>query len=377
MRPLPRSLAWAPRLALPLTVGACAFLDPMSQAGLGVLLTPRDTTLYVGAQFQARGLMVNSYGDQYSSTRLRFAGVDSSASVDVGGTVTGLGYGRARIVVTRADLADTGWVSVVPTGALAVAASGGVHVVNTDGSADRLVASYGTYSGGPSAWIPGGTGILYQYADPTGQDSMSIMAVDLAGGAPQLVAHGMNPRVSADGAWVYYQKPREYSGSDLWRVHLDGTGPERITSGGVYPDPSPDGTQVAFAYASSGGEPAVAIRTLATGEERVLAASGRYPRWSPSGTRIAFWRLSAANSSDYAGEIVVVSADGTEPRVVSAPGRLYVVDAIDWSPDGQWLVAHTYDDWDLNNPLDLIHVATGLTLPLGYSGTYHLASWRR
>jgi Tol biopolymer transport system component len=355
-----------------LAVGACSFLDPLSQSGLSVILAPPDTALYVGAHLRARGLMVNSFGDEYPSTHFRYAGPDSSASVDIGGLVTGIAYGRARVVLTRSGLADTGWVSVVPAGELSIAASGMVHVVNTDGSGYQAVASYGNYSGGPSAWIPGGAGLLYQYADPMWQDSTSILAVDLAGSAPRLVAHGLNPRVSADGAWLYFQIV-----GDVWRVHLDGSGRERVTtsapvSGVANPDPSPDGTQLAFSRAHwpSDGLAQVDVVTLASGAERTVAAMGMFPRWSPDGTRLAFWRWHSFGTLSE-GEIVVVNADGTDAHTVSAPGRPYVEQAVDWSPDGRWLVARSYDI------VDLIDVQTGLTLPLAFSSAFNLPSWRR
>jgi hypothetical protein len=380
--PSARVLALASACVLAAAAGACAFLDPLRQGGLGVEISPRDTALYVGARFQSHALMVNSFGDRYPSTHLRYQGPDTSASVSPGGIVTGIAFGRARLVVRRSALTDTGWVSVVPAGVLAVAASGMVRVIHTDGSGYQAVASFGYYSGGPSAWLPGGAGLLYQYADPMGQDSMSILAVDLAGGAPRLVAHGLNPRVSADGAWVYFQKPKQNSASDLWRVHLDGTGGERITVSGSYagdiePDPSPDGTQLAFGRVSGNYVTPIVIRTLAGGAERVLAVDGRLPRWSPAGDQIAYWRPSTAFGNYYAGEIVVANPDGTGAHVVSAAGRPYSAEALDWSPDGQWLVAHTFDPSDTYDPLDLIHVPTGLTLPLGYSSGFVLASWRR
>jgi Tol biopolymer transport system component len=67
----------------------------------------------------------------------------------------------------------------------------------------------------------------------------------------------------------------------------------------------------------------------------------------------------------------VINADGTGVRQVSADGRSYQALGLDWSPDGQWLVARS------DSTVDLIQVATGLTLPLGYATGYTLASWKR
>jgi hypothetical protein len=55
---------------------------------------------------------------------------------------------------------------------------------------------------------------------------------------------------------------------------------------------------------------------------------------------------------------------------IACSSRIYTPDGLDWSPDGQWLLAHS------DSTMDLIQVATGLTLPLGYSLGYYRWSWR-
>lgn len=52
-------------------------------------------------------------------------------------------------------------------------------------------------------------------------------------------------------------------------------------------------------------------------------------KWSPDGTRIAF----VANTAFDQAEVVVMKADGTDPRIVS-PNYAYIVGDVDWSPDG-------------------------------------------
>jgi len=55
----------------------------------------------------------------------------------------------------------------------------------------------------------------------------------------------------------------------------------------------------------------------------------RSVKWSPDGTRIAFVATVAFDQA----EVVVMKADGTEPRIVS-PNYAYVLGDVDWSPDG-------------------------------------------
>jgi hypothetical protein len=55
----------------------------------------------------------------------------------------------------------------------------------------------------------------------------------------------------------------------------------------------------------------------------------RSVKWSPDGTRIAFVATTAFDQA----EVVVMKADGTDPRIVS-PNYAYIAGDVDWSPDG-------------------------------------------
>jgi Tol biopolymer transport system component len=350
-------------------VCACTFFDPLDQAGLGVILLPADTALYVGSSFTARGRMANAYGDQYPSEHIRYAGLDPSATVGPDGTVTGVSYGRARVVVTRGDFADMGWVSVVPLGTLAlskISEQSTVDIVNADGSGFTSIASSGQFGGGAPAWLPGNAGLVYQFATPGGAGSTQIFVTDLAGNSTSLAASGRDPRVSRDGNWVYFG-----DAGAIRRVHPNGTGLELVSGGGDYtPDPSPDSTQLVFASTRfTGGGSQLAVRDLIAGAEESLSTQGWMPRWAPSGNEIAYWS-GDISSQPARGAIFVIGANGAGAHQVSAAGRRYWPQGLDWSPDGQWLLARS------DSTLDLIQVTTGLTLPLGYAADYHLASWR-
>lgn len=352
--------------------GACGFFDPLDQDGLRVLMAPPDTALYVGAQFQAHGMMRNSYGDVYPSEHLVYLGLDPAASVWRSGTVTGLAYGRARVAVTREHLADTGWVSVVPPGTLAlsrISDQSTVDIVGADGSGLMTLVSSGQANGGAPTWLPGNAGLVYQFAIPGGAGATQLFVTDLTGNTRLLVSAGQFPRAARDGSWVYFQ-----NASAIWRVRLDGSGLEQVSpAGGVpygQPDPSPDGTQVLGIRGRfpDDGQFDVIVRDLAAGSDRTVGVAGLLPRWAPSGGQIAYW--SGDPFSGRWGAIAVVNADGTGNHQVSATGRRYDARGLDWSPDGQWLIARS------DSTLDLIQVATGLTLPLGYAAAYHLPSWR-
>jgi hypothetical protein len=363
-----RAAARAISLAL-CNAAACGFFDPLDQDGLRVLMAPPDTALYVGAQFHAHGMMRNSYGDVYPSEHLTYSGLDPAVMVWRSGTVTGVTYGRARVTVMREHLADTGWVSVVPSGTLAISSHSTVDVANVDGSAFRTLASAGQGGGGAPTWLPGTAGLVYHYAIPGGAGARQLFVTDLTGSSRPLVS-GEYPRAARDGSWVYFQ-----NGSAIWRVRLDGSGLEQLSPVGTnvpygHPDPSPDGTELVAIRGRFPFEGTfdVIVRDLAAGSERAVGVAGLFPRWSPDGGQIAYW--SGDPFAGRRGTIAVVNADGTANHQVSAAGRFYDARGPDWSPDGQWLIARS------DSTLDLVEVATGLTLPLGYVAGHLDASWR-
>lgn len=348
----------------------CGFMDPLDQDGLYVLLRPADTALYVSENLQVRGLMVNAYGDQYPSEHFAYRGLDASVTVSSSGLVTGLSYGRARVIAARERFADTAWVSVVPPGTLAFslqAEESRVDVTNVDGSGLRTIVTAGQSGGGAPSWLPGDEGLVYQYAVPGGAGATRIYLTNFAGETRQLAPSGRNPRVTRDGNWVYFG-----DAGILWRLHTDGSGLEQVGSGGaLQPDPSPDGTRLVFIRLAAtppfGYQ--IAVRTLATGGEQPLGVYGQYPRWDPSGLQIAYWSIDPGGR----GAIFVLDVDasgGTGARQVSLAGRRYSPGTVDWSPDGRWLLARS------ESTLDLIEVQTGLTLPLGYTTNYQMATWR-
>src|SRR5512145_3371688 len=120
--------------ALLFAAAGCGFWDPLDQEGLRVTLSPVDTALYVGDTFEVRGAMVNSYFDLYPSDDIHYVGLDPAVSVTSDGRVTGISYGRARIVAVREHLADTSFVTVVPVGTLAMTSFSALDVMNVDGS---------------------------------------------------------------------------------------------------------------------------------------------------------------------------------------------------------------------------------------------------
>ena len=151
-------------------------------------------------------------------------------------------------------------------------------------------------------------------ADPAG----------LAGLQPFLVSEGRLDRlhVGARGS------------ADLYRIHPDGTGIERLTDDPAYDDQaafSPDGARIVFVSTRTGGRANLWILDVATHKATPLTSGngGDFrPSWSPDGAWIAF---SSDRDSDFppAGgrwerlhlaDIYLIHPDGTGLKRISQHG---------------------------------------------------------
>ena len=105
----------------------------------------------------------------------------------------------------------------------------------------------------------------------------------------------------------------------------------------------------------------IEILDLATDSLTSLGVNGVSPRWSPTTDSIAY--------VDVDGRVKVLAGDGTGLRAVTPMGQPFAI-ALDWSPDGQWLLARD------SYALELIQVSSGMILPLGYATGMSDPVWR-
>jgi hypothetical protein len=321
-------------------------------AAAKIVFSTRDTLLTVGKRFSPNASITDRFNNPRPGS-LSYRSLSIACSVDSTGQITGLASGRCAVEV-RADAdADTARASFVPDGTMVVflpesgTGRGEVATVSFDGSnLRRLTTVLQAFQVFP-AGTRGGSSVVYREAD-------RLMVVEASVTRELLMPGGGGPswagfaRFSRDSAWVYF------AGNDaIHRVRRDGSGYERIMLPGgsgsfaTTPDPSPDGTRVAF----NGGS-FIRIHTLGATSPAIHAGEGAMPRWSPRGDRIAFFS---------AGRIAVVDADGRNRRDLTTGFTYYDNAGLDWTADGSWIVArgaHT---------IDLIEVATGQVIPLLYS----------
>ncbi|MGH7513863.1 MAG: hypothetical protein ACREOQ_13180 [Gemmatimonadales bacterium] len=76
----------------------------------------------------------------------------------------------------------------------------------------------------------------------------------------------------------------------------------------------------------------------------------------------------AGDSKAY-GAAWLVRPDGSEAHAVTPTG-VYSNEAIDWSPDSEWLVGTGTPD------ITLVRASSGLVLPIGPLGSLHAGAWR-
>jgi Tol biopolymer transport system component len=151
----------------------------------------------------------------------------------------------------------------------------------------------------------------------------------------------MDPVASPDGSRIaFVVADYDDATGDIWVVHRDGTGLERLTDHGAMDDApawSPDGTRLAFrTYRSELLGEIWVMQEDGTGLVNLTPKVGmgaidhHRPAWSPDGSRIAYASTAGGDWS-----IWTMKADGSDRR------QLTNTDDFDteptWSPDGQWI----------------------------------------
>jgi Tol biopolymer transport system component len=358
-----------------------------------IVILPADTAVYAGASFQLRATGVDRWGNPRTDGAVNLT--PSAATQNVisvqGTTVRGTIVGRGVITGTFGGVTAFAYVSVVPQGTLVARSLRPTSlppredfvVMNLDGSGAKNIFLDGAPENlggnniemGPE-WTPSGTEIAFH----DGYPRLKLWAVDLEGHVRSLFPTGPTtmetggPRYSRDGAWVYFNAG---DGSryvnQVWRVRADGTAPERLTpdtpafyAHDIDPSPSPDGTKIVYGTdreRGSGISPPyrLVVMDLATRQVRGLGVIGSAPRWSPAGDLIAYERDR---------RLWVVRADGTGERAITPPNSYYEK-GVSWSPDGQWIAATGFGPF-----IHLVHVESGLVLPLAFTGYLRDPAWR-
>jgi Tol biopolymer transport system component len=191
---------------------------------------------------------------------------------------------------------------------------------------------------------------------------------------PIAPGYNYNASFSADGQWIVFtsEQPRT---ADVYRVHPDGSGLERLTNHPAFDDQgalSPDGKRLAFVSTRETGFANLWVMDLATRRVTRLTqvdAGNFRPSWSPDGKWIAFssdrdtkagrrpasgiggWELMQLSA------IYVLRADGSGLRRLSPLDQ--VAGSPRWSPDGRRLVFYRATNMNADPQVVSMNVADG------------------
>lgn len=224
-------------------------------------------------------------------------------------------------------------------------------VVPVEGGEPRRL---GSGDGVQPCWSPHGQRIAYQTRLGT-TAQMDIMTVPAAGGEPAPVlsdrATDWSPTWSPDGRFIYFVSDRGGS-MNLWRIAVDEASgrargePEPVTTPApfvAHPSFSADGTRIAFSSVIMRQNIEMAafdpVKLTLTGQTWLTTGSRQWssPDPSPDGTRVAFYSRDLPE-----GDIYVVRADGTGLRQVTGDAAVDRVPR--WAPDGERLAYFTGRD---------------------------------
>jgi hypothetical protein len=355
-----------------------------TKAGLpaGFSVSPRDTALYDGGSATIIAGLVDRFENPLPGAARLTAATDG---ITVEGNTVHAAAGPSRQVVhvTYESLVDSAMISIVPRGTIAVRElchtgpdSGYVFaLLGLDGSDFRLLLPHTdsrALEASDPQWGHDGQYLLF-----SGDSPLSLYRMAMDGSiAPipvdPVVKYYFRPKETPDGAWLFFEgAPEDLLERHIYRARSDGSQlmrvlPEPSTHQhyGGFPSPSPDGSQLAYSTdqeKDQWGNTTVQLLDIPSETVRSFGVGGTRPNWSPTGEWIAF--------GDGA-QLYVIHPDGTGLRQISADGEGYQP-WTSWSPDGKWLVTEHYGPY-----IELIEVATGLRLPLLFTGYLAAPAWR-
>jgi Tol biopolymer transport system component len=240
-----------------------------------------------------------------------------------------------------------------PSTRLAYIGTDAIYLVNTDGSARKLIVR-GVDEHTTFSWSPDGQQLAFSGGHRRAE-VIFVVNIDGSGvkrltqpprGRRRTEDWSQNPSWSPDGKWIAFDGARTATGPfllpDIYVMRADGTGERRIAGGRALqwsPVWSPDGRKILFEQFV--GNPfrenklidLYTINPDGSGKRKLARVRNESdhcacPVWSPDGTKIAYEAEGVRGRPD----IYVMNTDGSDRRQLT--NHRARDENPDWSPDG-------------------------------------------
>jgi hypothetical protein len=195
-------------------------------------------------------------------------------------------------------------------------ASNGLHFVDPDGANDDMLPNTGQWR--DARVSPDGTRVAFVARDSEEHDVEIYIGTVDGEVAAKLMSNADNderPFWSPDGSKIGFARDR-----GLWVMNADGTGKTYLGRLPAFPavlDWSPDGTRIAYTTYSRPSYLAIMRADGSDIADPLMLTGFGWPSWSPDSSRIATTRSVQLSESEYASELWVVNADGTDPVLLA------------------------------------------------------------
>ncbi|TMD25814.1 MAG: hypothetical protein E6I94_11255 [Chloroflexi bacterium] len=253
-----------------------------------------------------------------------------------------------------------------------------IHVMNADGTGDRVLTDRAGAMEISPTWSPDGRQIAFASVTGNGgaASDSEIYAIGAQGGGLRQLTHDPrgkpnDPVWSPDGSLIAFDAGDPTPA--LYVIDPAGGDARRLSP----PDArlridwpllwAFDGSALAFAGNGPTGQRDVYLVNW-DGSGLVDLA----PTWSPDGRRLAFW-----SDRDGPGDIYLIGREGGAPRRLTTGSRLSETVTLAWSPDGRHLIAWSSPGGQAADKNYVVDAASGDIHRLtNEPGDEYMALWR-
>lgn len=271
------------------------------------------------------GLAFLGFGPGASDSSAQGTGLTGTIVYDCGGDICKLELSTGVETQLTFTTKSESNPKISPDGSKIAFLSGGIFVMNSDGTGQTLLSTFGEVP----AWSPDGTKIAFGSSSRTisSQNGIWVMNAADGSGKTQLTTFGHWPAWSPDGSHIAFSSDKDNrSDLDLWEMDVTNFSTAASTAHRVCSRPGADidvvwspGAIVAFGGfvdVKSGYEIFVCDPSTSTLTRLTTSPKNDFePAWSPDRTKIAF-----ASFRTPAG-IYVMNANGSSPRLIIPGGR--------------------------------------------------------